>query len=913
MKTLAWPTRLYLLLCYVFGAFAGWWLVVEHMQSLPWTDWLLTAGCIVVASACQVFVIKRAGTNYSDNLTPAPLFAAVLLAPHPLLAIIIVASFIPEWFVYRRKWFIQTFNIASYLIGAAVAYLVYELLTGAAYRPTTEPLHLPGVVAMGVTFLGVQTLLTAWVLRLARGQTIRESGLFAPTKLGVEAAVLSVGITFALSWLYEPAFGIIAAVPLLLIFRALHVPNLVEEASTDPKTGLANMRHFNAAIVRELERAERTKNQSSLVVCDLDFLRNINNTYGHQAGDIVLLGISDIIRRNISGKDIAARFGGEEFIILLSESTTDATLELAERIRSELEQSIFDGGPVGPLNATVSIGVAIFPDDGKTPEMLMREADLALYQAKREGRNRVVVSGRRSRELAGEWAREHLVRPEATPASQEAHTPRWRIVSEMTRDHINSETKATTKVRALRQPKSAAAQKGRKPGMTPTMYTLIAAVFAAGLATVGAAWTPIDVSVWSLLLLIVLTIVAEQIAVDTGGRARTSVGVVVVLAATFLYGTFGIIATVFALVMSVAIKARSPLNRVMFNLGTVLLSAEGANLVFQWFSRHEFTADNFAFLLPAAMLAGLSYYAINHLLLCAIRGLHEGRSIIAVWINEYRWLWPHYLVLGALALVVAFGNILLGTFGVLALMAPVGMMHLTIKQYMERTTAHLGELQRMNTRLTDSYESTLQALSRALDTRDEETEEHSQRVKHYTSLIAEQLGVPEEEREDMLRGALLHDIGKIGVPDAILLKPGRLTPEELTIMRKHPEIGYGMIAHIPFLTRAAQVVLHHHESYDGNGYPSGLAGDTIPLGARIFAVADTFDAMTSDRPYRAALPVERAMEELHVFTGRQFDPDVVEAFQRIPMSQLLAVRNGHALSRPAAKQDAILQHTLVTT
>ncbi len=292
MKTLAWPTRLYLLLCYIFGAFATWWLVVEYTQPFPWTDWLLAAGCIIVASACQVFVIKRAGTNYSDNLTPAPLFAAVLLAPHPLLAIIIVAAFIPEWFVYRRRWFIQTFNIASYLIGAIVAYLVYELLTGTAYKPTSEPLHLPGVVAMGITFLGVQTLLTAWVLRLARGQTIRESGLFAPTKLGVEGAVLSVGITFALSWLYAPAFGIIAAVPLLLIFRALHVPNLIEEASTDPKTGLANMRHFNAAIVRELERAERTTIQSAWSICDLDFLRNINNTYGHQAGDIVLLGIS---------------------------------------------------------------------------------------------------------------------------------------------------------------------------------------------------------------------------------------------------------------------------------------------------------------------------------------------------------------------------------------------------------------------------------------------------------------------------------------------------------------------------------------------------------------------------------------------------------------------------------------------
>ena len=110
----------------------------------------------------------------------------------------------------------------------------------------------------------------------------------------------------------------------------------------------------------------------------------------------------------------------------------------------------------------------------------------------------------------------------------------------------------------------------------------------------------------------------------------------------------------------------------------------------------------------------------------------------------------------------------------------------------------------------------------------------------------------------MVRGALLHDIGKIGVPDAILLKPGKLTAEEQEIMRRHPEIGYNMIVHIPFLAGAARIVLHHHEAYDGNGYPSRLAGAQIPLGARIFAIADTFDAMTSDRPYRRALPVAAA-------------------------------------------------------
>jgi HD-GYP domain-containing protein (c-di-GMP phosphodiesterase class II) len=253
-------------------------------------------------------------------------------------------------------------------------------------------------------------------------------------------------------------------------------------------------------------------------------------------------------------------------------------------------------------------------------------------------------------------------------------------------------------------------------------------------------------------------------------------------------------------------------------------------------------------------------------------------------------LWPHYIVLGALALIVALGYLHFGPLGVAVLMAPVAMMHLAIKQYMDRTTIYVDELRQLNDQLAGSYEATLQALTRALDTRDEETEEHSQRVKRYTKLMGECLHIGKDELEDIVRGALLHDIGKIGVPDAILLKTGRLTEEERAQIRKHPEIGYSMIAHIPFLARAAQVVLHHHEAYDGSGYPSGLAGANIPIGARIFAVADAYDAMTSDRPYRKAMSHLQACEELQRCRGKQFDPFIVDTFLAIPHKDLRVVQ-----------------------
>jgi putative nucleotidyltransferase with HDIG domain len=177
-----------------------------------------------------------------------------------------------------------------------------------------------------------------------------------------------------------------------------------------------------------------------------------------------------------------------------------------------------------------------------------------------------------------------------------------------------------------------------------------------------------------------------------------------------------------------------------------------------------------------------------------------------------------------------------------------------------------------------------------LDTRDEETEEHSQRVRRYTELIARHYGLGEDEIEDISRGALLHDIGKIGVPDAILLKPSRLTPEEHALMRNHPRIGYSMIADIPFLAKAAELVLHHHEAYDGSGYPSGLIGERIPLGARIFAVADTLDAMTSDRPYRKALSLDAAFAEIRRCREQQFDPAVVDTLLSIPVEEIQSCR-----------------------
>jgi len=201
------------------------------------------------------------------------------------------------------------------------------------------------------------------------------------------------------------------------------------------------------------------------------------------------------------------------------------------------------------------------------------------------------------------------------------------------------------------------------------------------------------------------------------------------------------------------------------------------------------------------------------------------------------------------------------------------------------------ELKQAFEQIRTTYETTLEALMEALDMRDTETQGHSRRVSEYTAAVARHMGVHEPELTQVRWGALLHDVGKIGVPDAILRKPGPLTPQEWVEMRKHPELGRRILAGIKFLEGAVPIVYCHQERYDGTGYPRGLKGDQIPLGARIFAVVDTLDAMTMNRPYRKALPYEAARQEIIKFAGVQFDPSVVDHFLQISEQEWERIRH----------------------
>ena len=193
--------------------------------------------------------------------------------------------------------------------------------------------------------------------------------------------------------------------------------------------------------------------------------------------------------------------------------------------------------------------------------------------------------------------------------------------------------------------------------------------------------------------------------------------------------------------------------------------------------------------------------------------------------------------------------------------------------------------QQLNTALSslkESYDITLEALGSALDLKDAETEGHSKRVTAYTIEIARKMGLSKEAVSVIARGAFLHDIGKMAIRDDILRKPGKLTDDEMAIMREHCYLGYKIISRIPFLAEAAEIIYAHQERYDGLGYPRGLKGEEIPLGARIFAIADTLDAMRSKRDYRDAQTIQAARKEIELWSGRQFDPQIAKVFLEMP-------------------------------
>lgn len=432
----------------------------------------------------------------------------------------------------------------------------------------------------------------------------------------------------------------------------------------------------------------------------------------------------------------------------------------------------------------------------------------------------------------------------------------------------------------------------RLPGLA---LAYVFAVFLAGLVSLAVFAPKLDTTdMGGFVVLALLAVAFGRTRVPIYGDTSVSIGMVGDFAIAFLYGPAGavIVSPFAAIATDLGVGAW---YKRLFNVGSFIVVNVVVAYVIQ--SLVGIVGPGLAvngWLIPIALGGVVVYYLLNISLVTFAVGLSTKTSLLEVWREKFEWLLPHYVVFGLLGLALALGYQGIGYFGILAFAAPPLMMRFSMKQYVDKTAENVDELKKRNRslqeanrevlgmadQLRETYDGTLEALVSALDARDRETKGHSIRVAKYMMEIAYYMGIQPgtEEWVDMQRGGLLHDIGKIGVSDSILHKPGPLTDDEWVDMKRHPKIGHDMIKEIGFLSGAAVLIMAHHERFDGKGYPNGLATDDIPIGSRIFVLADTFDAMTSDRPYRAALSVDASREEMISCSGTQFDPQCVQAF-----------------------------------
>lgn len=533
-----------------------------------------------------------------------------------------------------------------------------------------------------------------------------------------------------------------AASNLSTLFTAIN--KMRQMATRDPLTGLYNRRQMEDELDRMWRLSNRHNQSMAVLILDMDQLKQINDQWGHQAGDQVIREFAAILKSQTRITDILARYGGDEFIILISQVRESEVAILAERILESLRKARLvkeKGGMV----ITASIGIAVYQPGRKVENHreLLACADQALYRAKTEGRDRYAFWSDKGAEETG------------SPAAVQDQARKASILV------LDDEEYVLMIVRTIL---------GNAGFSVTTARTITEAV-----GYLKNRERHFDILLCDLSL-------PDGDGMDVLRQARESDG----------------------------------------NMVNIVISG-------------NVTADN------------------------AISALRNG---------AYDFIQKPIIAETLLALVnraLQYRNLL--------------RENTRYRDYLEEMVrAKKTELSRALEDIKLAYEFTLETMVAMLDAREFETGQHSVRVRDLTMLLAGRMGFEGEQLEEIGRGALLHDIGKIGIPDAILLKPGKLTEDEWEVMRTHPDIGYRFLKNSVFLQTAAGVVWSHHERWDGQGYPQRLKGGEINIGARIFAVIDAYDAMRSTRVYKKSIGAAEAIEEIRKHAGTQFDPAVVEAF-----------------------------------
>jgi diguanylate cyclase (GGDEF)-like protein/putative nucleotidyltransferase with HDIG domain len=896
---------------------------LEFSASLE--QWLTFLALTLFATLSQ-FVEAEAPGRQSYYPHTIFFFAGVLLLHPFLFVLLIVIPHLVEWAKERvlnsahlRAWYIQPFNISVHITAGLTAYWIHEAQLPLSMGDSVAA-SIGAVTLAALAYVVLNHILIGLALVLARGVSWRESKVLGFENLLTDFIMIYLGYVVAVLWRMNPFLIIPALLPLVLMYRALMIPELKEQAQTDGKTGLLNARHFAEVFAEELERAQRAQRPLAVIMADLDLLRMINNTYGHLAGDAVLAGVGALIRKTIRNNDIAGRFGGEEFAILLPEAGPTEAQALAQRLRIAIETANFEVSTSRtPIHATMSLGVACYPNDGDTTINLIQAADVAVYHAKFNGRNQVVMASRVPHSLK----LEQTTRDDPSAATYVAvfpdePQPTWQGAP----DH----QVISTTLPERNQQHAAVGLQERTPVQ---VWLLVGGVIAIGLGlTLLSASSAFRLDPTTLIIFIVLAVVAELLQLDLYGAGTISVSVAIAFAAALIAGLPGVVWVSAAIAIGAAIarslgpQGRPSWYKTTFNWGThVLAGAVPALIIHALNVRLE--VSNLSVLAFPLLIAALAYYAIDTTLIAAAISFSTGTRFMNTWCQQFRWLAGHYLALCMTGLFLAIAYTALSWPGIAVFILPVIMMRYAQQQYVARTSDSVRELKRLNQELTLANQEVSDAsraiqqlndelfmtLSKIIDARDPYVSGHSVKVADYATTIATELGLPTAQIEQLHQAGLLHDIGKIGISEQILHKPGKLTADEYEQVKTHVSLGAELLETSRGLRHLAPFVRYHHERWDGDGYPQGLVGEHTPLEARILAVCDAVEAMASDRPYQRAMSLDEIVREVRRGRGTHFDPTIADVFVRIAEREgdrLLVNSAQEVIRRQTSAQSALV-------
>ena len=938
MFKLAAKAQLYILATLAIG---GSMLVLNLVKLHPSNLWLLLILCALAAIAQ---ILKVEGTTRRSSYQISWIvygFAFVLLGVPETLLVILVAH-LADWLWHQYPWYVQSFNVASYAIVIGLSQMVFDWITLNTSHNSVQLGAVVGFTLAGILFTFLNHFMVGMVLFLARGERFSQSGVFNLLTLMIDFITFSMGATAAWIWLVNPFAVFLILSPLYLIYTTLRVPALEHQTRTDPKTGLYNARYFTDMLESELSRANRFRRPLTIVMADVDHLRNINNTYGHLAGDIVLRMLSEQLGQHVKEFDIVGRFGGEEFAILLPETSLQQALPRIEKIRTRIEaMKVEVSTSVAPITVTMSFGIAEREHQDQNADELLHCADLAMYEAKATSRNRVcyytygdVKSFTADRAVAGftsqpqvqvegfdnavQWsgmqAGEELKRgteqiENVTSRGLSAKTPPIALYTQRSNPpsqlpavvpsakstapataHGQKKTYALAKFNPNSKniPNPAAANVAKAPPVWWLSTYIITLAVAACLLLAFSGGVAASIDWKGILAFAALAFLTEWLGIEIyADNVAVSTSVAPLIAAACIFGIQGAMFLALALSCAPLLKYHSPLNRFVFNASNHLLAGLlSANFVIM--TGIEIGPRPGLDSILVLLIATAINYLVTTLLLTGALVLDSGQSFRQIWTERFGWLWPYYAALGAIAYALAIGYMSSGIVGIVVILIPLLMIRLSQTQYIRRTEGIVSQLRSTNEELTKRTQEIaamndglILALSQASDLRDPHVHGHSQHVARYAVMIAHELRLNESKINTIRQAGLLHDIGKIGIPETILFKPTKLTEDEFAIIKQHVTLGSSLIEGIESLQHLAPFIRHHHERVDGRGYPDGLAGEQIPIEARIINAADAIEAMASDRPYQKARSAEEIITELKSKAGSQFDPSVVQAFLNV--------------------------------